>query len=301
MNKSIVVSIILAGLVSCEVAGVKDASKDDDIVEVVDQETLTEFFTDVSVEKNATEFDEVMGEKLDEPEVIAYDNGISITWKRRGQGSAVVFGNMVNIDYRVSLEDGGIYDGNHLIDKKFIPFLVGWGLQTEGWDFAFQKLKEGDDVEIFLPAALARGEKGIPGIVPPNANNIISVRVLGIREPTVEVDGIRIWRVEQAKHSRDSIQYNDVVNFHYMVSTPSNPRYDNSYQRGETFEYVMGEDNIIPGLYKALYYARKGDKLMIHIPSDQAYGAQGLKGLVAPNEDIFYDILITEVKKSTKS
>lgn len=300
MNKIVVISIVFAGLVSCEVAGVKDTNKDD-IVEQIAQDTLTESDNEVALDNKPTELDEVLGEKLDEPEEIAYANGVRITWKRSGQGNAISSGDMVNIDYRVSLEDGGIYDGNHLIDKKFIPFLVGWGLQTEGWDFAFQKLKEGDDVEIFLPAALARGEKGIPGIVPPNANNIISVRVLGIREPSVEVDGIRIWRVEQAKNPGDTIQYNDIVNFHYMVSTPSSPRYDNSYQRGETFEYVMGEDNIIPGLYKALHYARKGDKLMIHIPADQAYGERGLKGLVAPNEDLFYDILITEVQKSTDS
>jgi FKBP-type peptidyl-prolyl cis-trans isomerase len=285
---------------ACDIEGVK---KTDDSISDLDVQNDTVSKTDTVIyeeEVQDTEELELLGEELEQPESIKYENGVEITWKRKGEGKKITAGNLVDIDYRVSLEDGGVYDGNHLVKKKSIPFLVGWNMQTKGWDFAFEKLTEGDDVEIFLPANLARGEKGIPGIVPPNANNIISVRVFGIRQPTVEVDEIRIWRVEQSKSPGDTIAYGDEVYFHYMVSSQSNPRYDNSYQRGEEFVYVMGEDNVIPGLYKALHYARKGDKLMIHIPSKDAFGKEGLKGLVKPNEDLFYDILITEVVKAEK-
>jgi FKBP-type peptidyl-prolyl cis-trans isomerase len=286
---------------SCDIEGVDTAKEVEDNV-LIENDSLSKKEEKIIVDTTYQDADsELLGKKLENPDTITYDNGVQIVWKRKGEGDEIESGDLVDIDYRVSLEDGGVYDGNHLIKKKSIPFLVGWNMQTKGWDFAFQKLKEGDDVEIFLPASLARGEKGIPGIVPPNANNIIALRIFKIREPTVEVDGIIIWRVEQAKNSGDTIAYGDEVIFHYMVSSESNPRYDNSYRRGETFVYKMGEDNVVPGLYKALHYGRKGDKLMIYIPADQAFGTEGLKGLVKPNEDLFYDIFIAQVKPSSEN
>ena len=184
-----------------------------------------------------------------------------------------------------------------MIKKKYIPFLVGWNQQTPGWDLALKKLRVGDDVDIFIPSELARGEKGIEGIVPPNANNILSLRVLSKPNPTKEVDGIKIWRVDSLKSPGDSIDFKDKVIIDYWASSESTPRYDNSYQRREPFELVMGDGNIVPGLYKALHFARGGDKLMILIPSREAYGKKGLTDIIEPNEDIFYDIIVRDVVK----
>lgn len=283
--------------VACEVEGVKSDSKQENKeVRSESQENETPKDTVEHVEKES--IPDTLSKKLETPEEEVFVNGVKITWKSRGEGRKINKNDMVNIDYRVSLEDGTIYDGNHLVKKPYIPFYVGWNLQTEGWDFAFQKLREGDDVEIFLPAKLARGEKGIPGVVPPNSNNIISVKIVGIQEPTKVVDDIKIWRVEEAKqkeNGKDTIGFEDQVAMHYWVSSESNPRYDNSYQRGEPFELTMGDGNIVPGLYKALHFAKKGDKLMIHIPAKEAYGKKGLPKFVKPNEDIFYDVFIVDV------
>ena len=231
----------------------------------------------------------------------SYPNGININWKKHGQGKSIKKGDMIRIDYRNKLMDGTVYDGNHLIQKPSLPFFVGWNMQTEGWDFALSKLREGDEVEILIPADLARGEKGIPGVVPPNADNLLSLKVIEIIPPTYEVDDIRIWRVEERKNPGKKIEFEDKVEIHYWVSSSSKPRFDNSYQRGIPFELVMGDGNIVPGLYKALHYGREGDKLMIHIPAKEAYGKDGLKGLVEPNEDLFYDLIILDVYKKSKS
>lgn len=282
---------------ACEVEGVKnDSNEDSQEIQSPEEKKSIPEDTIEHVEKEP--ISDTLSRKLDQPEEEVYDNGVKITWKSRGEGRKISENDMVNIDYRASLEDGAIYDGNHLVKKPYIPFYVGWNLQTEGWDFALQKLREGDDVEIFLPAELARGEKGIPGVVPPNSNNILSVKVIGIEEPTKVVDDIKIYRVEESKpkkSEKDSIGFEDQVTMHYWVSSESSPRYDNSYQRGEPFELTMGDGNIVPGLYKALHFAKKGDKLIIHIPAKEAYGKKGLPKFVKPNEDILYDVFIVDV------
>ncbi len=275
-------------LFSCEVEGVKKQSLNDDNLEL---ENELESRTDKE------EMDNSSLQQLKD-DFLALDNGITITWKKKGEGSKIKQNDMVLIDYVSALEDGKIYDGNHLIKKKAIPFFVGWNLQTPGWDIALKELRVGDDVEIFIPSELDRGEKGIPGVVPPNSNSIVSLKVLEMLEPNENVDGIKIWRVEEKKNITERIDFEDEVMIHYWASSASKARYDNSYKRGEPFRLVMGDGNIVPGLYKALHFAKEGDKLMIYIPAEQAYGEKGFQDLVKPNEDLFYDVLVYEVNKN---
>jgi peptidylprolyl isomerase len=117
-------------------------------------------------------------------------------------------------------------------------------------------------------------------------------------EPTVKIDGTRLWVLEKKKDSpNNKIEVGDAVKIHYWVSTKTYPRYDNSYQRGEPFELVMGDGNIVPGLFKSLQYAEEGDKLMIQIPAEEAYADKGLVDYVKPGQGILYDVLVMEVSK----
>ncbi|MEX2484187.1 MAG: FKBP-type peptidyl-prolyl cis-trans isomerase [Brumimicrobium sp.] len=293
--KQIFISItLLTLLIACDVEGVKtDQGDNESKGESNQNDELTDSLVE-KLEKDSTNIKTATVEE-DTVDILELDNGIKITWYKKGDGKRLKKGDLINIDYRNRVEDGKVYDGNHLIKKPYIPFLVGWNQQTPGWDIALKHLRVGDDVDVFMPAKYARGEKGIEGVVPPNANNILSIRVLSIAEPTKVVDGIRIWRVDQLKNPGDTIRFEDKVVIDYWVSSESTPRYDNSYQRNKPFELVMGDGNIVPGLYKALHFARKGDKLMIHIPAREAYGKKGLVDKVKPNEDIFYDIIVKEV------
>ena len=270
---------------ACNIAGVEqDNSKEIQLEIEAEQQEIADTI------KQNTLTDEVKSDSVILEKDLA--GGLKIKWLKKGEGRKISKNDLVRISYQNCLEDGTVYDANAMIKKASIPFMVGWNLQTPGWDLALVELSEGDEVEIFIPAALARGEKGIPGLVPPNANNILKLNVKEIITPTKVVDDIRIWVVEQRKKPGDTIKYGDKVNLHYWVSSQSKPRYDNSYQRGAPFELVMGDGNIVPGLYKALHFLREGDKAMIHIPAKEAYGKEGLKNLVPPNEDLFYDIMV---------
>lgn len=280
--------LVLFTLFACNIEGVQDRDGQDE------NDTLTTMVDTSDVADLIGNDETVIDQKKDSLEL---DNGIKITWFKHGKGDSLKKGDVIKIDYRNKLEDGTVYDGNHLVKKPFLPYIVGWGQQTPGWDIALEHLKVGDDVDIFIPSELARGEKGIEGVVPPNANNILSLRILDILNPVKEVDGIKIWKVDEKKNPGDSIDFKDEVYIDYWVSSESKPRYDNSYQRRAPFHLVMGDGNIVPGLYKALHFAREGDKLLIYIPSAEAYGNQGLKDLVKPNEDILYDIRVAKVIK----
>lgn len=279
---------VLVLLYSCDLSGVQKNNLNTDLVDSL--------IFDGRIIEELDSF-KIMSNELDTVAVglMVLDNGIRIKWFERGSGAEVKRNDLIAIDYRNQLEDGTVYDGNHLIKKTFIPFFVGWNQQTIGWDIALTELRVGDEVEIFIPAKLARGEIGIPGVVPPNANNILLLKVVDKLEPDFTDDNIRGWIVDKIKEGRKEITFESTVSIHYWVSSETKPRYDNSYKRKLPFDLKMGDGNIVPGLYKALLKGRKGDKMMIHIPSVEAYGTSGLPGLVPKNEDIFYDLIVLDV------
>jgi peptidylprolyl isomerase len=226
----------------------------------------------------------------------SFPNGIRIQWFERTDGAPVQEGSVYEINFKTKLENGEVVDGNYKLQRDMLPFLAGFGMQTPGFDMAMKELHVGDFVEIFIPGKLARGAKGIPGVIPPNAPNIVLLRIGKEIPPTKTVDGVKVWRLEENPEMTDAkIGENSNVAIHYFVGTKSNPRYDNSYQRNTPFAFGMKDPSLIPGLRKAMLNTKMYDKLYILVPAKEAYGSRGYVDLVKPNEELFYDIIVMDV------
>jgi peptidylprolyl isomerase len=245
-------------------------------------------------------------EKLIEPkstvlEKKEFPNGVKIQWFERGEGTTLQDGHVYEINFKVKLTNGTVIDGNHKLQRDMLPFLVGYQMQTKGFDIALHELKIGDFVEIYIPGNLARGAKGIPGLVPPNAPNIVLLRIGKEIIPTKTIAGVKVWRLEENKEVKDAAITNDSeISLHYFVGTQTNPRYDNSYQRNQTFDIGLKDAALLPGLRKALVGMKMYDKLWILVPAEQAYGKDGMLDLVKPNESIFYDVIVMDVDHKNK-
>jgi FKBP-type peptidyl-prolyl cis-trans isomerase len=222
--------------------------------------------------------------------------GIEIKWFEQGKGEVLTDGEVVKINYDVRLVDGTLVDGNELLKRDWLPFLIGFGMQTKGWDIAFKKLRVGDFVEIVLPSNMARGKDGVKGLIPPNAVNIIHLRVLDKISPTRIIDGTKVWLLEENESNKLRASVENTVEFHYMVGTQSNPKYDISYRRNQPYSLKFSDFGIVKGLKKALISAKRADKIWILVPPSEAYGDKGLVDLVKPGESLFYDIFVTDVR-----
>jgi FKBP-type peptidyl-prolyl cis-trans isomerase len=226
-----------------------------------------------------------------------FDNGIMIEWYERGDGEKVKAGDLLNIDYKVRLKDGDIVDGNHLIKKETFPFLVGFEMQTKGWDLAIREMNVGDFARIRIPAELARGEKGVPGLIPPNADNFLSLRIVSKQKPNRTIDGVKVWVLEENKKNKDKFSECRSIVFHAMVSSPSNPMYANTFRTNQPFTFILGDYGLVPGLKKALINAKSADRMYVLVPASEAYGDKGYLDIVKPNEDLFYNIFVMDVLK----
>lgn len=230
-------------------------------------------------------------------EVKTLSDGIEISWVEKGKGELLKAGDVVMIDYKVRLQDSSVIDGNHLLNMSSLPYIVGFNMQPKGWDVSLKEMRVGDFAYVKLPAKLVRGKKGIDGLIPNDADNYLAIRIISKEKPTREVDGNKVWVFEQSKKSKTKFGEDNSIVFHAMASSPSSPLYYNSYRTNTPFTLKLEDNGLVPGLKKALINAKKGDRMFVLIPSDQAYGAKGYLNIVKPNEDLFFNILVMDVQK----
>ena len=223
---------------------------------------------------------------------IVFDNGIVIRFFEFGEGDSLRIGDVVKIDYSCRLKDGKVFDSNDKIGAP-IPFMVGWRMQTKGWDLAFEKLRVGDDVEIFIPSDLARGKAGSPGSVPPDADNWLRVKVVEKVKENYSNDGVKVFVFERNPGSQ-KLKMGDEVEIEYIAYAESKPRYSSSFQNGAPFSFKLGSGSNLPGLNMGMEFAHYGDLLWIYIPSQYAFGKKGSVDNVKPNEAVLFDILVSE-------
>jgi FKBP-type peptidyl-prolyl cis-trans isomerase len=223
------------------------------------------------------------------------ENGIFIKWFKKSNGAKIKKGEMVLIEYRLALPDGKIVDGNNRLNYPCIPFVVGYNMQTPGWDIGLQQLAVGDFAKIEIPAALAMGEKGIKGIVPPNSSNWLFVKVLARVYPGVNENGIVSWKWKDGE-GKTITDPEKEISFHAILSTESKSSVMNSYKSNFPLRYVPGQNTIVPGLKKLLKNAKKGERYIVVLDSEKAYGTRGYADLIKPNEKVLYNIEIIEVR-----
>jgi FKBP-type peptidyl-prolyl cis-trans isomerase len=229
-------------------------------------------------------------------DVKSFSNRLVIKWILKGKGRKLKKGEMALIDYRLALPDGKIVDGNNRVNMPFIPFVIGYNMQTPGWDLAFQELTPGDFVKIEIPADLALGSKELKGIIPANSDNWLYVKVVALVTPSVKEDGVTSWKIKDGQGISLAKDPNKEISFHAMVSTESKASVMNTRLGNYPLKYSPGQKTIVPGLRKIIKNAKKGERYFIILDAPQAYGARGYADLVKPNEQVFYNIEIMDIR-----
>jgi FKBP-type peptidyl-prolyl cis-trans isomerase FklB len=86
----------------------------------------------------------------------------------------------------------------------------------------------------------------------------------------------------------------DVVQVHYTGTLIDGTKFDSSVDRGEPAEFSVGQ--VIPGWRQALQEMKEGDKWMLYIPPQLAYGERGAPGgAIGPNEALIFDVELIKI------
>jgi FKBP-type peptidyl-prolyl cis-trans isomerase len=97
-----------------------------------------------------------------------------------GTGKEVKSGDTVLMHYTGTLVDGTKFDSS--VDRGQ-PFetQIGVGRVIQGWDKGVPGMKVGGKRKLFIPSAMAYGERGAGGVIGPNSDLIFDVELLGIK------------------------------------------------------------------------------------------------------------------------
>jgi peptidylprolyl isomerase len=86
------------------------------------------------------------------------------------------------------------------------------------------------------------------------------------------------------------------VSVHYVgVAFSSGEEFDASWDRGQPFEFKLGQGQVIPGWDAGVEGMKVGGRRELTIPSAMAYGARGAGGAIKPHEPLVFVVDLLSV------
>lgn len=93
----------------------------------------------------------------------------------------------------------------------------------------------------------------------------------------------------------DAVEEGDTVLVHYIGTLENGQQFDNSYVKGQPFEFTVGQGQVIEGWDKGLLGMKKGGQRIIVVPSELAYGSEGI-GPIPGNATLVFALELVEIK-----
>ncbi len=104
-------------------------------------------------------------------------SGVIVQTLTKGTGPSPKASDTVKVHYRGTLTDGKEFDSSY---KRGQPISFPLNRVIPCWTEGVQKMQVGGKAKLTCPAATAYGERGVPGMIPPNSTLNFEVELLGI-------------------------------------------------------------------------------------------------------------------------
>ena len=130
-------------------------------------------------EKNLSEGKTYMAENGKKEGVKTTASGLQYKVIKEGGGPVPTAADKVKVHYRGTLIDGTEFDSSY---KRNEPAVFTVGGVIKGWSEALKMMKVGSTWQLFIPPALAYGERGAGQVIGPNSVLIFDVELLGIEK-----------------------------------------------------------------------------------------------------------------------
>ncbi len=203
-----------------------------------------------------------------------------------GDGEEVQAGTTISVHYTGWLEDDTKFDSSLDRDQPF-TFMVGTSSVIPGWDEGVSGMRVGGKRRLIIPPDLAYGAEGAGGVIPPDAVLIFEVEVLRVLAAEIE---------QLLAGSGPEIQAGQIAVLDYTVWLDDGVQIDSSAESGQQIRFVVGGGQIIPGLDQGVRGMQVGEKRLVTIPPDLAFGAEGAGNVVPPNATLIFEIELAGIE-----
>ena len=86
------------------------------------------------------------------------------------------------------------------------------------------------------------------------------------------------------------------ITVHYLGTLEDGTKFDSSYDRKQSFEFVLGAGEVISGWDLGVLGMKEGGKRKLTIPSNLGYGEQGSPPVIPPNATLIFEVELLKVE-----
>ncbi len=215
-------------------------------------------------------------------------------------------GDKVKVHYTGYFKDGKIFDSS--VERgEPIEFQLGKGQVIKGWDEGLALLNIGDKAHLIIPYTLAYGEQA-RGPIPAKSDLVFDVELIDIQETVkpaafniegketqTTASGLKYIVAEKGRGIQ--AQNGNKVKVHYTGYFENGEIFDSSVERGQPFEFPLGQGQVIKGWDEAVALMHQGDKFHLIIPYTLAYGESGY-GPIPAKATLVFDVELIEVMQN---
>ena len=87
-----------------------------------------------------------------------------------------------------------------------------------------------------------------------------------------------------------------LISVHYVGTLMDGTKFDSSRDRGEPFQFPLGQGMVIQGWEQGFEGMKIGGVRKLTIPSELGYGAQGAGGVIPPNATLKFEVELLGVR-----
>lgn len=253
----------------------------------------------------------------DRSEVQTTESGLQYVIVREGEEDGVTPGprDRVSVMYDGRLIDGTVFDSSY---ERGSTATFGVNQVIPGWTEGLQLMSTGSEFIFYIPTELGYGQNPRPGgKIKPGDDLIFRVelkQVVKAPEPratdTDAWDKFTPWNSDlpEVQKTGSGLEYVVLASGDEGGTSPTGGDrsvvyyegrfddggevFDSAFQRGEAA--IFPTNRVIPGWTEALQLMKPGDRWLIHVPGNLAYGPRG-NGPIPPNAALNFEVELMDV------
>jgi FKBP-type peptidyl-prolyl cis-trans isomerase len=219
----------------------------------------------------------------------------------------------VSVNYEGRLATGEKFDSSF---DRGAPTQFRLNQVIPGWTMGLQQMSPGDEYLFYIPSELAYGNQPRGDVIKAGDDLVFLVHLLEIEEP--KTADAAAWKkyfpwnpdLPEVQKTESGLQYVVLASGDASGQPPVNGQFvlvhydgrlaetgapfDSSYERGDPEAFPS--NGLIPGWVEALSMMKPGDRWMLWIPAELAYGAEGTPGgPIPPNAPLQFEVELLSV------